>query len=106
LVGGVEQVVVGHVGEQAAVQRRLVRHAVHQPEPHLLDRLARLQVADVGQANVPELERPHVLVEAADLLRDPLQHLLPELADVSQVLRRRHVGHVRLVFGARLRGLE
>ena len=93
---GVEQVVIGHIREQAAMRPVVVgRHAVNRAEPHLLGGRKRHRIDVIRVANGPEFERTPVFKKAPDFLRQFGQQFLMITVEVAQLLRRRHVWHRR-----------
>jgi hypothetical protein len=102
----VEQVVVGNVGQQAAVQRLVLRHRAGDPEPDTLFRRAPHRVQEIRRIHRAEFKWPLLAEETLHLFRHLADEFRIDLAEVAQRLRRRRVRHRGLVIEAGLGGLE
>jgi hypothetical protein len=91
--GGVEQVEIRHVGQQAAMQHIVIRQPIDRAHPDVLQRRRVLRLHRVAALHHAEFERPRGLVQAAGLLRHRLERGFRHRVGFRQRFRRRHVGH-------------
>src|SRR5580698_2637250 len=103
---GVEQEVIRHVGQQAAVQLLVIRQAADGAEPDLPRRRLPARTEIVDRLHRAELERTRLLDKTPHPLWQALDEIHGRHARIGQLLRRRHPRHLHLVLETLLLHLE